>query len=212
MTLKPINIASYNRFEHFKYYLNHEMELQTTVNIDITKVVKIIKKRKLRTLPVIVWIISMAVNQLSAFKTTVNEDGLLCEYDVIHPGYLVLNKETKSFSCIFTPFTCDFQSFYNSCLTDMQLCETNKLFPLADEPKNIFSITTMPFLQFESFYVKLTKPSRAPIFATGKYYKTKRHVWLPISLQVHHAFCDGYHISELFVEIQNIINNFNSYI
>lgn len=48
-----------------------------------------------------------------------------------------------------------------------------------------------------------------PIFTLGKYFERDGKRFLPLSIQVHHAVCDGYHIG-LFVEkLQNKIAEFD---
>lgn len=45
-----------------------------------------------------------------------------------------------------------------------------------------------------------------PIFTFGKFYKENDIYWLPLSIQVHHAVCDGFHTCRLINELQNILN------
>ncbi|HBC2817864.1 TPA: chloramphenicol acetyltransferase CAT, partial [Enterococcus faecium] len=46
----------------------------------------------------------------------------------------------------------------------------------------------------------------------GKFYSKDDKIYLPFSLQVHHAVCDGYHVSLFMNEFQNIIDNVNEWI
>jgi len=41
-----------------------------------------------------------------------------------------------------------------------------------------------------------------PIFTIGKYHWQDEKVLLPLSVQFHHAVCDGYHADVLFNELQ----------
>lgn len=207
MSIKPIDMEAYDRKEHFNHFIEHECSINITVEINVTSVISFVKHNKLRTMPVILWIISKAANEVKEFRHTLDELGRLCCFDVIHPGYVVINDSTKNFSCICTEYDKDFWKFYYKCVEDMNLGNSNQLFPQKKEPINIFSVTCMPRLPFKSFNIGLNNPSKKPIFATGKIRNENSILLLPLSIQVHHAFCDGYHIEIFLQSLENIINS-----
>jgi len=205
MDISVVDMDAYDRRESFEYYYSHGFSINLTVKIDVTKMVAFIKKKKLRTMPVTIWVVSKAVNSIDNFRYTVNGQGQLCIYGKMHPGYVVLNEKTKNISCIYTEHNDDFWAFYNRCVKDMELVGKNKLFPIENEPENIFSITCMPGIAFESFHIGFKKTPQTPIFATGQYAEERGKLMMPLSIQVHHAFCDGYHVELLIEEINRII-------
>ena len=44
-----------------------------------------------------------------------------------------------------------------------------------------------------------------PIFTIGRYFEQSGAVYLPFSLQIHHAVADGYHASQLVDTIQKYL-------
>ncbi len=45
------------------------------------------------------------------------------------------------------------------------------------------------------------------IFTMGKYFKEQDKYLLPLSIQVHNAVCDGFHICRFANELQDLLNN-----
>lgn len=46
-----------------------------------------------------------------------------------------------------------------------------------------------------------------PIFTIGKYFEQNNKIFIPMSIQVHHAVCDGYHTSRFINEVQELALN-----
>lgn len=46
-----------------------------------------------------------------------------------------------------------------------------------------------------------------PIFTFGKYFEQDGKTLLPLSVQVHHAVCDGFHASRFIDEFQKLVND-----
>ena len=64
------------------------------------------------------------------------------------------------------------------------------------------------FLCFEGFNLNLKKgyDYLLPIFTFGKYYEDGGKYYIPLSIQVHHAVCDGFHVCRFLDELQDLLN------
>lgn len=51
-----------------------------------------------------------------------------------------------------------------------------------------------------------------PIITCGKYFIQGDQILLPISLQVHHAVCDGYHTSKFIEELQELADHWQDWL
>ena len=48
----------------------------------------------------------------------------------------------------------------------------------------------------------------APVITWGKYEKDNSgRILMPLSLNIHHAVADGFHLSRFFIEVQELINS-----
>ena len=81
-------------------------------------------------------------------------------------------------------------------------------------PENTVPISMIPWIDFSSFNLNIGNNSRflLPIITIGKFYSKNNKIYLPVSLQVHHAVCDGYHVSLFMSEFQNIVDSVNEWI
>lgn len=76
-----------------------------------------------------------------------------------------------------------------------------------DTPENTFPISMIPWITFEGFNLNLKEGYNylLPIFTLGKYYFDNDNIFLPLSVQVHHAVCDGFHTCRFLNELQEKI-------
>lgn len=75
-------------------------------------------------------------------------------------------------------------------------------------PENTFPISMIPWTSFEGFNLNLKNgyDYLLLIFTMGKYYYENDKIILPLSIQVHHAVCDGFHTCRFLNELQEMIN------
>ena len=76
-------------------------------------------------------------------------------------------------------------------------------------PDNSFPVSMIPWTTFEGFNLNLQNgyDYLKPIFTMGKYYEENQRIILPLSIQVHHAVCDRFHICRFINELQEMIKN-----
>ncbi len=76
--------------------------------------------------------------------------------------------------------------------------------PKLNEPANTFPLSCIPWVSFTGFHLSVYHNAGylRPIFTLGKYFKQDGKMWLPLSAQVHHAVCDGYHLGRFLNEVQ----------
>lgn len=106
-------------------------------------------------------------------------------------------------------FSNDFKTFYNNYLTDLQRYGSNKgISAKTNEPSNHFNISSVPWISFTGFDLNLLLEENYlfPIITGGKFFRQGDQLLLPVSVQMHHAVCDGYHASLFFQELQSLAN------
>lgn len=72
-----------------------------------------------------IYLLARAVQKIPEFRMDqVNDE--LGYWEILHPSYTILNKETKTFSSIWTPFDENFAQFYKSCVADIETFSKSK--------------------------------------------------------------------------------------
>lgn len=196
MAFQPVDLSRWDRREYFEHYMQAvPCTWSMTVPLDVTEL------GDTPLYPALLWAITGAVNALPEFRTAV-KDGEVGIYDDMHPAYTVLDKESKRFSAIWTPYSADFSAFLANYRQDVaQYGSSGRLFPKEGQPDNCFDVSMAPWLDFTAFHLNLydSRSYTLPIFTLGKAAMRDGRRILPLALQVHHAVCDGWHAG-LFVE------------
>jgi len=212
MKFEFIDVSSWARKEYFDHYLSvTPCSYSITLNLDITVLIKQIKHNNIKLYPVTIYLLSKMVNKYEEFRTAIDENGNVGLFDSMSPMYTIFQKETETFTSIWTEYGPDFSEFYQNYTMDVQTYSSVKQFlAKPNPPANIFTISSIPWVNFSGFNLNLPKATSylLPIFTTGKFFEQNDKIWLPIAIQVNHAVCDGFHIARFVNELQEAITQF----
>lgn len=205
MSFKIINKEKWDRKEYFEHYFSEvPCTYSMTVKLDITK----IKNSNKKIYPTMLYFITKVVNNHSEFRTAFNMDGELGVFDEMLPCYTVFNQDTETFTNIWTEYSDDYDTFCKSYEKDISLFSSVKsMIAKPNVPPNHFPVSMIPWTTFEGFNLNLQKGYNylLPIFTMGKYSEINGQYLMPLAIQVHHAVCDGFHISRFVNELQKLI-------
>lgn len=209
-----IDMAAWPRKEYFQhYYHSIPCSYSMTTNIDITSLKRTLTEAKSSFVPAMIYLLAAEVNRHEEFRTSMDEEGCVGVFDVMHPSYAVFHKETETFSCLWTQFDSDYRTFLQNYDHDIQQYGAMPgIAPKPDMPNNVFDISNIPWTSFSGFNLNLPKGASylLPIFTLGKYFRQGDRLLLPVSVQVHHAVCDGFHLCRFLNELQEQANRFES--
>ena len=209
MEFKTLDIGNWKRKEHFNHYFSDiPCTYSATVNIDISNIIH----RGIKLYPSMLYLLCKTVNMFEEFRTCLDKDGTPGVFSSMNPSYTLFNNETKMFSSIWTEYNEDFSVFFKNYLEDVKLYgKKDSLSAKPCPPENLFPVSMIPWMSFSSFNLNLKYGYSylLPIFTLGKYFNEDDTIKLPLSAQVHHSVCDGYHLSLFINELQNAINCFS---
>lgn len=210
MAFIPLDMEKYPRREHYEHYRsNVPCTYSMTDNLDITGLRDKALKEGLKFYPALIYAAAKAVNGREEFRTCCDKNGVLGFYDVLHPSYTVFHKDSETFSSIWTKYDEDFFTFCKNAEKDMAAFAGKGLFPQRDTPENLLNISAVPWRSFTGFNLNLPLGHEfyLPVLTAGKYFTEKGRTLIPLSVQVHHAVCDGFHVCGLFEDIENIVKS-----
>lgn len=206
MPFNLINMETWVRKEHFLHYMNHvRCTYSLTTNIDITVLRNVLKQKGLKAYPAQIHMLATIVNHLPEFRMGLTANGLPGYWSELNPSYTVFNSRTKTFSSIWTQYYYDFHVFYLSCIRDIEKYGRSTSFsPKGPAPDNTFPVSSIPWINFSAFNLNIYAEETylLPIFTLGKYIEKNGKTLLPLTIQVHHAACDGYHIGQFIENLQ----------
>ncbi|MCH5584093.1 type A chloramphenicol O-acetyltransferase [Shimazuella sp. AN120528] len=209
MKFHVIDRENWERKPYFEHYLTQKCTFSLTANIDITILLEQLCQRKLKFYPAYLYMISKTVNAHIEFRTCFNGE-ILGYWDEMLPCYTIFHQDDKTFSAIWTEYSDDFCMFYKNYESDRKEYGNRQgLFTKEGMPPNGFPVSIVPWTSFTSFNLNINGNDDflLPIVTGGKYFQQDKKTYLPLSLQVHHSVCDGYHASKFIEEFQELANN-----
>lgn len=216
MGFEIIDLEKYERKEHFIHYLNNvPCSYSMTTNIDITEVLEELKKRQYKLYPVIIFAITTIANKHIEFRMSIDDKERLGYYTSVNPTYTIFHKDNNTFSSIWTEYNGKFEQFYNNYNRDIQEYGNVKGFiTKQNNENNLINISSIPWTSFTGFNLNLPKGDKylLPIFTVGKFFEDNEKTLLPLSIQVHHSVCDGFHTSNFIKELQEMLINYKEWI
>lgn len=204
MDFQLIEQEAWKRKEYFDHYFKHvPCTYSMTVKLDITG----LKDKKLY--PTLLYGLATIVNRHEEFRTAMNENGQVGVFSEMMPCYTIFHKDTQTFSNLWTAYTADYTEFCARYREDMErYSNTEGMMAKPNPPENTFPVSMIPWTTFEGFNLNLKNgyDYLLPIFTFGKYQQDNGRYYIPLSVQVHHAVCDGFHTSRFINELQELID------
>lgn len=214
MNFKQIDLNNWPRRECYEHFINNAgCSYSITINMDISNLYNYLKENSIRIYPAFTWIVSKAVNQLNEFKMGYDEEGRPGYYDKINPCYSVLNDETKIMADLCTEYNESFNEFYNDMVCSLDNYKNDKSYS-TNFYQNFFIVSCLPWMSYSSFNVNSegSQPFLFPMVTWGKFFEQDHKVFIPLTIQIHHAAADGYHCSVFYNNIEEVINNPEKYL
>lgn len=212
MNYEKINVEQWNRKEHFLHYRhNLQCGFSLTTKIDITVLKTVLAKNNLKLYPAMIYLIAKTVNNYSESRMAIKDDELVI-WDYINPAYTIFHPETETFSELWSEYVEDWHSFLEGYNQYYQKYKDNlSLSAKSNFPENHFCISMIPWISFDGFNLNVAnvKDYFSPIFTMGKYTQQSDNFLLPISIQVHHATCDGFHMARMINKLQELCDGFS---
>lgn len=203
-----IDLDKWNRGKLFQSYIdNMRIVMSLTVDIDVTKLIRFSKCHDLKFYPVMIWVVSKVVNEHDEFKYSWDNEGKLIKWDYISPSYTEFHKEDENFTKIVTDFSDNIFQFHEQFMLDREKYKMERGF-VRNQPLNFFDVSCLPWIKYSHFDVHVFDEGKflAPVVTWGKYELDQDRCIMPLTMNIHHAVADGFHLSRFFIEVQELIN------
>ncbi|MCC0783755.1 chloramphenicol acetyltransferase [Clostridioides sp. ES-S-0108-01] len=203
-----IDLNEWKRGKLFQNYIdNMRIVMSLTVDIDVRKLIKFTKNNDLKFYPVMMWIVSKVVNAHDEFKYGWDNNGNLIRWNFISPSYTEFHKEDENFTKLSTVYCDNIFEFYNQFMLDREKFKNKRAF-VENQPLNFFDVSCLPWVKYNHFDVHVFDEGKflAPVVTWGKYELEQEKYIMPLTMNIHHAVADGFHLSRFFNEVQELIN------
>jgi len=204
-TLKLENWSRIEQYNFFKKYENPFFNICST--LDVTELVKTVKKSKYSFSTSILYASIYTANQINEFKFRLKDEGvIIC--DSIYAGSTILN-EDETFSFCYFDYNEKFSEFYKNAIKQIELNKQGLLkFDGRNNDLDIIHYSIIPWISFTSFSHPRNYGTNdsIPKIVFGQYFEQNGKLKMPISIEVHHALMDGFHLGKYLKQFQAMIN------
>lgn len=211
MNAQIIDLNTWGRADLFQFYIRQmRIVMSLTVDIDVTPLAAFARRRGLKFYPCMIWAVSRVVNRRDEFKYSWDGAGRLVRWDVISPSYAEFHPADEAFSKRVTPYEDDLFAFHAHFLADrVRYQDLRGVAP--DQPPNHFDVSCLPWVRYRHFDVHVFDEGKflAPVVTWGRYEDAGGRLVLPLTMNIHHAVADGFHLSRFFREVQALIDGFD---
>lgn len=210
MNYTKVDIDEWSRGSLFQFYIEKmRIVMSLTVDINVAPLITYTKKNALKFYPAMIWVVSKVINSHDEFKYSWDTDGNLIRWDSISPSYTIFNRDDECFSKFVTEYTDDIFEFYQRTVDDQRKYQEERAI-IGNQPQNFFDVSCLPWVKYKHFDVHVFDEGKflAPVLTWGKYEVQNGNALMPLTMNIHHAVADGFHLSRFFNEVQELIDSY----
>ena len=178
-----------------------------TGEVDVTRLTEQAKRTGYSFYVAFLYCVTAVVNRHREFRYAYDArtDRVLL-WNEVWPSHLVFHDQEESFTAIWSRWNPDFKTFYQSCREDIERGKEARGHHVPDMPLNTFGVSALPWLSYTSLDINLTADGvyLAPIISWGRWRSDGSRTVLPLSMEIHHAVADGFHIARFFREVEQL--------
>lgn len=136
------------------------------------------------------------------------KDGELFVYDRIEAGCTILHEDNTFGFCYF-PYEGSLNKFVEQGRLNIAAQKKHKVLDPHLNQLDIIHFSTIPWVAFTSFKHARRQgvEDSIPKIVFGKVCEIDRRMKMPVSVEVHHAICDGFHVGKYFEVFENLIKD-----
>ena len=204
-----VDMAAWDRRDLYTFYMTElKIVMNMTVKMDVTHALAFSRAKGLKFHSVMMWAVGQILNARDEFRYSLDENGELIKWDMISPSYTDFNPETEHFVKFVTEYSNDLYDFCARVEIDKETHKMGCGF-IPNQPKNVYDISCMPWVSYEALtlHVDAGGPCLFPVVLWGKYFEEGEKTLMPVTMNINHAVCDGFHLGRFFNELQDYLNN-----
>ncbi|MFZ6759934.1 CatA-like O-acetyltransferase [Undibacterium sp. Ji50W] len=207
---KQLDLASWNRREHFAFFSQLDEPFHgTNLNVDCTHAYRYCKQKDLSFFLFYLHSILRATNETDAMRYRVeNED--VVDYSVIHANATVQRADhTFGFCPIY--YNDNFHSFASGANEAMDKIKNSSGLCFNDEcaREDVIHFSAIPWISFTGLTHarQYDRKDSVPKISVGKMFEQDGKLLLPFAIFVHHGLVDAYHVHQFLSRLETLFNN-----
>ncbi|MBN3562934.1 chloramphenicol acetyltransferase [Aliamphritea spongicola] len=205
---KELDISNWNRKEHFEFFKEFEEPFYgVTVKIDCTDAYLYCKQHNISFFLFYLHRSLCAANAIEPFRYRMKDDRVLV-FDQINCAATILRPD-ETFGFSYMDYHEDFSEFEKTATLEIEKVKNSTGLVPASSGANVIHYSSLPWLNFTglSHARSFSFPDSCPKISFGKLHEENGRKLMPVSIHVHHALMDGYHVGQFTDTFQSMMND-----
>lgn len=211
MSYSIIDLTSWKRFEHFKFYSGATQPwFNICANLDATALMNTCKANNLSFFHAYLYLTQVAINQHEALKYRIVGDELRVYNNISISCTVLSDDETMRFCDM--PYVEGFSAFTTAVTAVEAKVKATPFiasqFVGQEMLHDVIHMSVIPWINFTSFSNarNTEQVDSIPKVIFGKAKQTSEGVMMPFSVEVHHGVMDGLHVGRFFETMQTLFD------
>ncbi|WP_207431900.1 CatA-like O-acetyltransferase [Sabulibacter ruber] len=208
---QQITVEGWAREEQFRFFKTFTQPFfNVHTEVDITPLYVYCKQNQVSVFLAYLYVTLEAARATENFRLRLEGDDVVL-YDGLDLSTTVL-KDNHTIAFVSLPYKDTFLEFCTNSRELITAAKTSKEFFIGHQGPDLLHITTLPW--FKSYgleHATSVNPQEAgvPKIAFGQLDLQPDKVILPVSIALHHALADGYHIHQFLQQMNGFISAFS---
>ncbi|MCJ8153396.1 chloramphenicol acetyltransferase [Chryseobacterium sp. SSA4.19] len=203
--MKVIDIASWNRKEHFDFFSQMASPyFGFTTEVDCTQAYKESKEKGCSFFAKYLHASMIAVNSVDELKMRILGDNIVL-YDTVNAG-TTIGRADGTFGFAYIHFSEDFHTFTTELQEEIAGVQNSVGLRMnnGELGKDLIRHSAIPWNSFSALLhpTPLDKTESVPKITFGKFSIREGRYYLPVSVEAHHGLADGFHLAKYLEKFQ----------
>lgn len=206
-----LDMKNYARAEHFLHFIKEaKCEISLADDIDVTALRDACHAADRSFYLTFLYVVSYMVNSRDEFRmTAVRYRGEYrpAVWDTMNPVHNVFHEDTETYTSIFSLWNRNIDEFCKNAADDMKRARNLTVMNVPAMGNNTFEASCVPWRHFTSVGISHTitdGASLAPVIVWGGFREAGGRTYLPLSITIHHAAADGFHLARFLNEAEKL--------
>lgn len=203
-----LDIENWARKDHFYFFRQFEEPFfGITVTIDCTEAYRFAKEQKLSFFLYYLYQSLRAANETEPFRYRIHNNDVLV-FDEVHASPTI-NRPDGTFGFAYMDYHKDFREFSIKAAKEIERVQQAKGLIPAVSGENVIHYSSLPWINFTGLAHAraFSFHDSCPKISFGKMTEENGKRKMPVSIHVHHALMDGYHVGrfiDIFQELMQV--------
>lgn len=199
--------GTWHRMEYFRHFYDEApCAVSLCDDVDVTDLRSACHDAKQSFYLAMLYTVSHVINAHEEFRITAVDSPdspymMPAVWDAVNPVHNVFHEDTETYTALFTLWNPDYGTFIRYAQDDIAKAKNLRVMSVPCG-NNTFEASCVPWRHFTSVSVQTEAIPLSPIVAWGGFSEVNGRIKMPLSIQIHHAAADGYHLARFLNEAE----------